>query len=199
MQDNFWILENVGEFGEEETRKILSRLYLIERVLANANQNGWRSMRFRQFLIGRHRRLRASIPKEVIDRFTILQDVTAVFQALFTRECLFTQDAYKIATEHELHQEMQWLKGRPHVHLRYNVKQLEQEFPHHVQVALTVDYCSQFRPARLLRRAEVSLGRAPLGTSWSQLLQALKRSSQDRPGSREGFQLRKLKSLQKIC
>ena len=140
-QERMWILENVSEFGLQETLRCLGHLYDITRIVANSNDEGWRSSRFRQFLVGRHKALKSVIPPAISERFSVLADVRSVFEALFTRTCVFNQNEYKIATEEELRAELEWMQNRPHVLLRYDPERLAVAFPHHVPFQLRCEFC----------------------------------------------------------
>ncbi len=113
------MLENVSEQGETETRRLLCPLYRIERVLVNSNCQGWRSSRFRQFLVGIATDLPEAIPQSIAgyDKVSSVGEVVKIF---FSRNCLFGQEAYKIATPHELKEELQWASSRPHTVARHN-------------------------------------------------------------------------------
>ena len=81
VQEPIFVLENVGQFGEEETQRCLGDLYVIERVMVNCNEQGFCSVRYRQYLVGVLRDfLKAS------ERITIfLDDSTATSSTLSSR------------------------------------------------------------------------------------------------------------------
>ena len=130
IKEPSWILENVTEFGEIETRRLLGDIYEINRVLGNSNKQGWRSSRLRQFLVGRLLALTPCIPRSVI--FSLLPELASLNNAMvefFQRRCGFGQSEYMIATDEELAEDLAWARTRPHTHLRYNETELAELFP----------------------------------------------------------------------
>ncbi len=120
LLEPIFILENVSEFGLEEAQKCLGDLYEIERVLANSNDEGWRSSRLRQFLVGRGRFLTPPIINSaILGEYTVFLSVGSIIRCFFTRVCAFTQEEYKIATPEEIANDLIWAASRPHVLLRY--------------------------------------------------------------------------------
>ena len=94
-------------------------------------------------MIGRLKALGFVIPPEIFDHYGLFR---ACFMALadivrefFERECVFTQDAYRVATEEELQRDIEWMRQRPHTLLRYDYKSLKKEYPHHVRSILAIE------------------------------------------------------------
>ena len=87
VREPLWILENVEDFGEEETRMCLSELYHIEAIKASPHQLGWRCRRRRIFLVG----LLKNLPDPTIWSISPFTACTSIFSTLFLRSCSYTQ------------------------------------------------------------------------------------------------------------
>ena len=114
---------------QQELIRCLGDLYIWMRCVTHPGTMGWASCRWRQFCVGIRRtwvrpvlmasgHVSSSDDDLIMDaKLKELFRLQASVDALGTRTCRFTYEAYFIANAEELDAEYQWAIARPTVHL----------------------------------------------------------------------------------